>query len=170
MANCVVGKTFTSLDTRLRTDRDQHFIERSKLDSWRTSISLVTLSKMIMKYYGPQSETGGTIEQAIKALDFEFNYTDHRVLDDTIHAHVTVMDAYTRRYGKLTVTVQKAMAAQIEKRLVQESALYTDYKNAKIADSKEDGYEDTWLNALHRWARVIQRVRDVIAISAKYDR
>ena len=78
------------------------------------------------------------------------------------------MDAYTRRNGKLTVLMQKAMAAQIEKRMVQESALYTDYKNAKLADSKEDGFEDTWLNALHRWARVIQQVRDVIAISAKY--
>ena len=51
----------------------------------------------------------------MKVLDFEFNYSDHKVLDHTIHAHVTVMDAYTRRYGKLTVIVQKAMAAQIEK-------------------------------------------------------
>ena len=80
-----------------------------------------------MKYYGPQSETRGTIEQAMNALDFEFNYSNQGVLENTIHAHVTLMDAYTRRNGKLTVAMQKALAAQIEKRMVQESALYMDY-------------------------------------------
>ena len=42
-----------------------------------------------MKYYGPQTEAGGTTEQEIRRLPFEFNYSDHSVLDDTIHGHKT---------------------------------------------------------------------------------
>ena len=168
VANCVVGKAYTSLNTRLRTDRDQDFIEREYLGTWRSMVTLNTLSRMLMKYYGPQTETGGTIEQALRALPFEFNYSDEKMLNDTIFAHVTLMEAYTRTNGNLTPTAQKAIAALLEKRMVQNSALYMDYKEAKISDSAEDGYVDTWLDALHRWARVIQNVREIVAIAAKY--
>ena len=52
--------------------------------------------------------------------------------------------------------------------MVQNSALYMDYKDAKVIDSTEEGYEDTWLTALHRWAGVIQNVREIVAVAAKY--
>ena len=38
VTDCVVGIAFTSLHTRLRTDRDQDFVDPSNLDSWRTII------------------------------------------------------------------------------------------------------------------------------------
>ena len=168
VANCVVGKAYTSLDTRLRTDRDQDFIAKEYLGNWRSMVTLTTLSRMLMKYYGPQTETGGTIEQALRALPFEFNYSDQKMLNDTIFAHVTLMEAYTRTNGNLTPVAQKAIAALLEKRMVQNSALYMDYKDAKVMDSKEHGYEDTWLSALHRWTGVIQNVREIVAVAAKY--
>ena len=168
VTDCVVGKAFTSLDTRLRTDRDQDFVDSAYFDDWRTIISLNTLSRMIMKYYGPQTETSGTIEQEIRRLPFEFNYADHSVLEDTIHAHKTAMETYVRRNGKLTKASQKALAAQIEKRMAPENALYMDYKMAKVKDSLKEGFEDTWQGALWRWATVIQEVRDIVAIASRY--
>ena len=168
VTDCVVGKAFTSLDTRLRTDRDQDFVDSTDFDDWRTLISLNTLSRMIMKYYGPQTESGGTIEQEIRRLPFEFNYADHSVLEDTIHAHKTAMETYVRRNGKLTQASQKALAAQLEKRMAPNNALFMDYRMAKVRDSKREGYEDTWQDALWRWATVIQEVRDIVAIAARY--
>ena len=90
------------------------------------------------------------------------------MLNDTIFLHVTLMEAYTRTNGNLTPVAQKAIAALLENRMVQNSALYMDYKDAKVMDSKEPGYEDTWLSALHRWASVIQNVRVIVAVAAKY--
>ena len=81
VADCVVGQAYTSLDTRLRTDRDQDFVDPSYINTWKTIISLDTLFRMIMKYHGPQTETRGTIEQEIRRLPFEFNYSDHTILD-----------------------------------------------------------------------------------------
>ena len=122
VANCVVGKAFTSLDTRLRTDRDQDFIKKVDLDNWKNIVSLDTLSRMVMKYHGPQSEAGGTIKQAVKAVPFEFNYSDDRLLIDNIHEHVTLIDTYTRKFVSLTPDTQIALAKQIEKRMTQHSA------------------------------------------------
>ena len=78
------------------------------------------------------------------------------------------MEMYVRRNGNLTPASQKALAAQIEKRMVQNSTLYMDYKEAKSKDAKKDGYADTWKGALWRWASVIQEVRDIVAVGAKY--
>ena len=110
VANCVVGKAYQSLDTRLRTDRDQDFIAKEYLGNWRSIVTLTTLSRMLMKYYGPQTETGGTIEQALRALPFEFNYSDQKMLK--IFLHVTLMEAYTRTNGNLTKGSQKAIGTE----------------------------------------------------------
>ena len=77
-------------------------------------------------------------------------------------------ETYVRRNGKLTPASPKALAAQIEKLMAQNSALYMDYKEAKAKDAKKDGYADTWQGALWRWARVIQEVRDIVGVGAKY--
>ena len=164
VANCVVGKAFTSLDTRLRTDRDQDFIKKADLDNWKNVVSLDTLSRMVMKYHGPQSEAGGTIEQAVRALPFEFNYTNDKVLIDTIHEHVVLIDTYTRRFGTLTPETQIALT----KRMIQNSALYQDYKDARAVDAAVKGFEDTWLAALRRWAAVIQNVKEIASILSNY--
>ena len=82
-ADCVVGQAYTSLDTRLRMDRDQDLVDPSYINTWKTIISLDTLSRMIMKYYGPQTETRGTIEQEIRRLPFEFNYSDYPCAHDS---------------------------------------------------------------------------------------
>ena len=121
-----------------------------------------------MKYYGPQTETRGTIEQEIRQLPFEFNYSDHTILDRTIHAHTTVMETYIRKRGNITPASNVALTAQIEKRMVQNSALYTDYKEAKAKDLLQPGYAETWQTAIWRWAKVIQDVRDIASVVAKY--
>ena len=53
VADCVVGQAYTSLDTRLRMDRDQDLVDPSYINTWKTVISLDTLSRTIMKSYGP---------------------------------------------------------------------------------------------------------------------
>ena len=51
--DCVAGSALVSLETRLKTDRDQNFVAREDMKSWKEHITLQTLSKMLMKYYGP---------------------------------------------------------------------------------------------------------------------
>ena len=101
-------------------------------------------------------------------MPFEFSYSEHTILDRTIHAHTTVMETYIRKRGNITPASNVALTAQIEKRILQNSALYMDYKEAKANDALQPGYAETWQTAIWRWAKVIQDVRDIASVIDKY--
>ena len=53
------------------------------------------------------------------------------------------METYIRKRGNITPASNVALAAQIKKRILQNSALYMDYKEAKANDALQPGYACT---------------------------
>ena len=90
------------------------------------------------------------------------------MFENTIYRHYKLMEAHKRGFGNLTVRQEKTLIDILEKRMLPNAALYADYVDVKKAESQERNFEDTWENALLRFAGVIQNVRDLVAMAAKY--
>ena len=166
-ADAIVGRARNNLHTRLMADRNQRFVAPEIAEDWWNYVTTTTLAAMIMKYYGPQSPTGNTVEQAMMALPFGFDYNDRTLEDNTINSHIELLETHCRSHGPLSAAQEEALSLIIEKRITRSAALYADFKESKRID-KEKRIPETWRRALQRWATCIQAVRDVIALGTKY--
>lgn len=165
--DAITNRARRNMTTRLMADRHQSFVHPAKLAFWWDEIDCNTLATMVIKYFGPQSETTRTIDQSLRALPFSFNYGNRASEETTLNLHYELLEVHARSNGPFSPVQEVTMALIIEKRIIRHSALYQDFLARKAKDLT-NRIPETTATCLQRITSCIQAVRDIAALVSRY--
>ena len=103
------------------------------LEEWWNQTDCRMLANILLRYYGPQSQTCQTIDQVVKALVFEFNFSDRSLEENTICVHVELIETHTRTYGPSSLVFRLSERVSVSDDLIERTVFCGEGHQVQLA-------------------------------------
>ena len=156
-ADLITGKARSLVRYRLTGDESQQYVPKELLDSWYDLVSINTAADIICRYF---SEVGTNQDKPLaESLDnatLSMNYGNEALEDESFYTIEEIIRQHYQTHAEDSDVTQNEHAKILERKLPQNSQLYSDYVARKALDMAITGGKDSP-------GQVIKRIKICIA-------
>ena len=151
LAQVMLHRAIHVLDIKIRCDPtyDIPGLPIKERDQWQTRLTIVEVSRAIVKHFGNRPESlVGTINQKFELIPFHFSFANHEFENLTFAAYTEAASDYERSGAIINPDQHKGLIKILEKRYPPGSQILADYEVAKRSSPPYVTWEDSLIGFL----------------------
>lgn len=152
-ADLITGKARHLIRYRLIGDETQSYVDKRRLDTWFDQVTVTVASEIICRYFSEGgASTDKPVAESLDNLVLQLSYADESKEDDSFYAIDEALRKHYQTHERDLPNTLTEHAKILERKLPQNSQLFSDYMKRKREDMIESNGEDSP-------SRVIQRIK-----------